>query len=237
VITGHGQRDQGGEDPRGHGVTEGLGEAVARAIGAGFGKGHAAGGEDDAAGGDGGRGLGAGGIIGAGDHEAGIVALDCADAPRVLEVEVGVVCRGKEGIQDGVGIISCGEELAGVLAFEGDAELLEELDGAGNIEAAEDLADGVAAAAGVLLLINGVVGDVAAAAAGDEDFGPELFGTVEGDDAGAGAAGLLLERAAGPDAGEEAGSTGADDRDVDGVVQVWRVLLQRCELPAVNRQR
>jgi hypothetical protein len=127
----------------------------------------------------------------------------------VDELNAGVRGGAEEGVEDGVGFVGGGEELAGVLALEGDAEVLEERDGLGDIEAAEDLADGVGRGAGVLLLVDLVVRDVAAAAAGDEDLGAEFFGAVEGNDAGVGRCG-----AAGPDGGEEAGGAGADDGDV-----------------------
>ena len=127
----------------------------------------------------------------------------------------GVVRGGQQRVEHGAGAVGGGEELAGVFGFELDAALGEEGDGVGDGEGFEDLLDRVAAAAaGVVFGSDHVVGDVAAAAAGDEDLGAEFFCAVEGDDPGAGGGGLGRE-----DGGEEAGGAGAYNCDV-GVVWV-----------------
>ena len=121
------------------------------------------------------------------------------------------VTRGTENrVEDCATIVGGGKELAGFFAFEFDAAFAEEGDGLIDIESAKDFLDGVSRGAGVLLFVDGVVRDIAAAAACDEDFGAEFFGAIEADDAPR----LCAQRATAPDAGEEACGTCADDDDV-----------------------
>jgi hypothetical protein len=101
---------------------------------------------------------------------------------RGEERDTGVGSGAEQRVEDGVGVVGGWEEFPGVFALEFDAALAEELDGLRHVEAAEDFLDGVAAAAGVGGFVDGVVGDVAAPAAGDEDFGTEFGGAVEGED-------------------------------------------------------
>ena len=200
--------DEGGEGA-GDGVAERSGDLVAVTVGAGLGEGLAAGGEDDAGGEDrvwglGCRVSGVGIWGGSEDLEAIGVALYAIDAPGMDEIDSGIARGSKQGIEDGVGIVGGWEELAGLLALELDAEIGEEADGARDIVTPEDVFDGVARGAGVGGFVHGVMGDVAAPAAGDEDFGAELLRAVEGEDAGVGLYGT--ERSGSPDGGEEAGA-------------------------------
>ena len=205
------ERDEGGVDLWRDGVAQGFGEGVAEPVGAGSGEGLAACCEDEGSGTDGGglggdgEGVGRGGIVG-----------DGLGAVGMAEGDAGVVGGGEEGVEDGAGFVGGWEEFAGVFAFEFDAQVFEEADGVVNAEPAEDVSDAVSRGAGVGMFGDLVVGDVASAAACDEDFGAELLGTVDGKNGWVGARGGAerSDRPACGDGGHEPGGAGTEDSDV-----------------------
>ncbi len=124
-----------------------------------------------------------------------------------------------EGIDDGGGVVGGGEHAAVSFGFEGDAAIVEPADGVAGLEAGEGASEGFAAAGVVLNQFAGVeaaVGDVAAATAGDADFGEDLLGGFEDGDAEVGVGFGDRDRA------KEPGSTAANDDYVGGAGHIVR---------------
>ena len=102
------------------------------------------------------------------------------------------------------------EELAEGLLVVGNAVLVDEGDEVGGGVAAEGGLGEVGVVGEEVLGAGVEVGEVAAAAAGDEDFLAGFVGVVDEEDAGVAATGL--------DGAQEAGGSGSEDDDVEGVV-------------------
>ena len=130
-----------------------------------------------------------------------------------------IVAAAGEGVEDGVSVVGGGEEFAGGLAFEGDAERGEPVDGLLNGERGEDVADDGAVAV-VVVGRHHVMRDVASASAGDEDFrsapGPRKFGRIQQKNPRRRFAPPRLG-GCGEDGGGQTGGPGADDGDVAGI--------------------
>lgn len=143
---------------------------------------------------------------------ANVIALDGVDTTAGADLNMCVGGGAEERVEDGACGVGDGEEFAGLLALQQDTELCEEVDDLRDVESAEDVADGVTGGAGEGRLIDDVMGDVASAAAGDEDFRAEPACAVEDEDASVGVG------AAGGDGGHESGSASADEGDVGVVI-------------------
>ena len=91
------------------------------------------------------------------------------------EGDVKLFAAVEEGVEDGVGVVGGGEELAGLFLFEIDAEGFEPADGLVFGEVAEDVPDDGARAV-VVFGGDAVVGDVAAATSRDAHFREALIG-------------------------------------------------------------
>jgi len=174
-----------------------AGERVGEAGSADFGDGWAAGGNDEAGGGD--------GFVGELDFEVLGGAGDGGDVGLAADFDAGIAAFGEEHVEDLLsGTVA--EELAEGFLVPGDAVVFDE---------GEEVLRGVAGEGGFGEVgiggeeVSGAgvaVGEVATAAAGDEDFAARLGVVFEDKNAKAAAGGV--------EGAEEAGGAGAED---DGV--------------------
>ncbi|MFM1942479.1 MAG: hypothetical protein RI897_1461 [Verrucomicrobiota bacterium] len=129
----------------------------------------------ESAGGDEEFGAGVGFTGGEGDFEGGIGLWgDAGDFFLGEELDVVFAAGEEEGVDDGLGGIGGGEDASVFFGFEGDAMGFEPLDGVLGLEEVEGADEGFTAAGVAIAEGAGVeagVGDIAAAAAGDTDFG------------------------------------------------------------------
>ncbi len=174
------QRDQRGKDLLARRVTEMPGEVVAEPVRARLGKAHAAGGKDHAL-----RGQVASAAV---DREVVALLGDPLDSPRVKDRRPGRAGGAEQRVEHRAGAVGDREELAGLLALERDADLAEEVHGLRHVEATQDASNGRGRGTGEGPFVDGVMGDVAAAASRDEDLGPQLASAVERDHAPLGSA-------------------------------------------------
>jgi len=100
------------------------------------------------------------------DVEDPAVPGDRLDLERMAERRAGPRRGGEEGVEHRAGLVGDGEELPRVLLDERHADLLEERDRPGHVEAAEDLADCVPRGAAEVRRPHLAVRDVAPTAAG-----------------------------------------------------------------------
>jgi len=194
---------EGERDERGAGGDEGVvelpGEVVAETGGAKFGDGEAAGGDDQRGAGD-----GAGGGF---DVEAESFMMNGQDAGSEAGEDAGGGALAFEESDDLLGG-AVAEKLAEGFFVEGDVVRAHEGDHVRGGKAGERGSGEVGVGAEEVFGSGVQVGEVAAAAAGDEDLAAGSVGVVEQDDA-AGAA-------RGREGAHEAGGTGAEDEDVAG---------------------
>jgi hypothetical protein len=147
------------------------------------------------------------------DAEAVAVALDERHLRRIQKRRAGRPGFPEERVEDRTGRIRLREELAGVgLPVERDPEGGEEGDGLLDGKPAEDLADRRRRAAGEVALVDPPMGDVAAAPPRDNDFCPQLPGSVDANDGRRSPRGRLSPP--GPGRGKQSGSPDSDHGDV-----------------------
>jgi len=195
--------DEGNEGgTRGNDVMAELaGEVVTEGGGSHLGDGEAAGGDDE----DGSAKFGG---IGAKEEFGG--APDFGDACVDEDLDVGGATSGFEQVDDfGGGIVA--EELAESFFVPGDAMFSDESKKIIGRETGEGGFGKVGIGGEEIFRCCVNVGEIAAAAAGDEDFFADAVGMFEDGDAAAAFAGF--------DGAEEAGGAGAQDQNVEGMGQ------------------
>ncbi len=208
VGLGEDQGDEGGAGLK-DGDVELAGEVVAEAGGAELGDGEAAGGDDEGLAAEvagGGFEMEAGGVGG-----SGMGAVDGVNSGGETELGVGGGALALEHGDDPLGG-AVAKELAEGLFVEGDVVGADEGDEVVGGVAGEGGAGEVGVGGEEVFVGGSAIGEVAAAAAGDEDFAAGAIIAVEDERSAAAEAGL-------PGA-EEAGCAGAQDDDI-GVVHLW----------------
>ena len=206
MSVGQAEGHQGREDAGGQRQPEARGQGIAGAVGSGLGHAAAPGRQHHRVNRQGGCRLGR--TRRDLDLEApAAIVTDAGDLAGVPEFHTGAPGRAEQRLQHVLGAVGHREQLARVFLLEQHAFGREETARGLDVEGAEDAPDGRRGRAVEVAFAHGVVGHVAAAAAGDQDFGAEPGGAVEGHDAG-------LRRGAGRrDGGHQACGTRPDDRN------------------------
>ena len=206
MLGGKHQRHEGRHDRIGERVAQRPHEIEAAAIGAGLRERFSTRAEDDPLRED---------LPGTRRYpKARLRAADCRDACRVEQSHTCGDRLADECVEDRSRRVGDGKELAGVrLSVELHPRFRKESDRIGNGEPPNHLADRRRRAAGEVGLAHRVVRDVAPAPAGHQDFRPDLFRPVDGNDRERLAG--CRRRTAGPGGGEQARGAGTDDKDVD----------------------